>query len=160
MPMAKLKLTMEAIACTKVQTHIQTGNVVFKSRVKTENTLKKKLVDAIEKEFKFRPKLMLLSEEQLRAAISKNPFQSATSEARSLHFFFLDAKPNRETLAAAKKLTTKSERCELIDCVFYLHTPDGFGKSKLASSAERKLAVAATARNFSTVEELASMVNP
>jgi hypothetical protein len=31
--------------------------------------------------------------------------------------------------------------------VLYLHTPDGFGKSKLAGSVERWLGVEGTARN-------------
>ncbi|HVW02493.1 MAG TPA: hypothetical protein VHB77_19210 [Planctomycetaceae bacterium] len=40
---------------------------------------------------------------------------------------------------------------------FYLHTPDGIGRSKLAANAERHLAVAATARNSRTVEKLLEM---
>jgi uncharacterized protein (DUF1697 family) len=36
--------------------------------------------------------------------------------------------------------------------------PDGIGRSKLAMGAERKLGVVATARNYSTVEQLASML--
>jgi len=41
--------------------------------------------------------------------------------------------------------------------VFYLHTPDGFGTSKLAARAERLLGVATTARNWRTVTALREM---
>jgi len=38
--------------------------------------------------------------------------------------------------------------------VFYLFTPDGFGKSKLATQIEKILGVPATARNWVTVNKL------
>jgi len=41
--------------------------------------------------------------------------------------------------------------------VLYLHTPDGFGSSKLAARAERLLGVDATARNWRTVTTLVEM---
>ena len=51
-------------------------------------------------------------------------------------------------------LKAKSERFALKGKVFYLHTPDGFGTSKLAARAERLLGVEATARNWRTVTTL------
>lgn len=41
-----------------------------------------------------------------------------------------------------------SEEIALIDNVFYLHAPDGIGRSKLAARVERLLGVGATARNW------------
>jgi uncharacterized protein (DUF1697 family) len=41
--------------------------------------------------------------------------------------------------------------------VFYLHAPDGIGRSKLASRVEKHLGVTATARNFRTVEKLMAL---
>jgi uncharacterized protein (DUF1697 family) len=52
-----------------------------------------------------------------------------------------------------------TERYELIDSVFYLYAPDGFGRSKLAAGAERKLGEPATARNFTTIQKLSEMLN-
>lgn len=158
MPMAKLKLSLESISCTSVETYIQSGNVVCNSRVKNAQTLNKKMLDAIEDDFGFRPNLMLLSEQQLLDAISNNPFQSATSAPKTLHFFFLDAQPSKEKLSSVNEVASSSEQFRLIGRVFYLYAPDGFGKSKLATSIERKLAVTATARNYATIEKLKSMI--
>jgi uncharacterized protein (DUF1697 family) len=47
-----------------------------------------------------------------------------------------------------------SERWQIKGAVFYLHTPDGFGGSKLATQVERILGVTATARNWRTVRAL------
>jgi uncharacterized protein (DUF1697 family) len=38
--------------------------------------------------------------------------------------------------------------------VLYLHLPDGFGTSKLATRADKVIGVTATARNWNTVRKL------
>jgi uncharacterized protein (DUF1697 family) len=43
--------------------------------------------------------------------------------------------------------------------MFYLYTPDGFGRSKLAAKVEQALGVPVTARNWNTISKLAAMVN-
>lgn len=55
-------------------------------------------------------------------------------------------------------LATKTEEFRLVDRVFYLHAPDGIGRSKLAARAEKLLGVEGTGRNLRTVLELAEMV--
>jgi uncharacterized protein (DUF1697 family) len=90
--------------------------------------------------------------------MENNPYPNAASEPKSLHFFFLDSVPTKPDLDGLGKLATETERFCLIDSVFYLHTPDGIGRSKLAAAVEKKLGVAATARNYNTIEALASML--
>jgi uncharacterized protein (DUF1697 family) len=106
----------------------------------------------------FRPEVLLLSPSQFRSAMENNPYPNAASEPKSLHFFFLDSVPTKPDLDGLGKLATETERFCLIDSVFYLHTPDGIGRSKLAAAVEKKLGVAATARNYNTIEALASML--
>jgi uncharacterized protein (DUF1697 family) len=55
------------------------------------------------------------------------------------------------------KAKTRTEEFTLRSKVFYLHAPDGVGKSKLAARAESWLGVAATARNWRTVSQLIEM---
>jgi len=56
------------------------------------------------------------------------------------------------------EIKTPTERYKLIDKVYYLHTPDGFGKSKLAARCEKLLGVPATARNWRTVKKILEMI--
>jgi uncharacterized protein (DUF1697 family) len=42
--------------------------------------------------------------------------------------------------------------------VFYLHAPDGIGRSKLAEKVARFLGVSTTARNWRTVSKMLEMV--
>jgi uncharacterized protein (DUF1697 family) len=45
----------------------------------------------------------------------------------------------------------------LLDRVFYLHAPEGIGRSKLVHRIERSLGVPATGRNWRTVCKLIEM---
>ena len=159
LPMAPLKSLLESLRCKSVRTYIQSGNVVFQSASKTEKNLKQRIQDAIEQEFEFRPNLLLLTPEDLRAAIRNNPFPKATAAPKTLHFYFLDSIPRSADMAAMDSLATEEEEFQLEGRVFYLHATAGFARSRLAASAERKLGVAATARNYATVEKIVEMVN-
>lgn len=158
MPMANLKQMFESLDCKHVRTYIQSGNVVFSSKAKSKRTLANRLLDATEEEFEFRPQLLLLSTAEFEAACKNNPFTTAAGEPKSLHFFFLESKPTAPDLDSLKVKAIESEQFKLVDSVFYLHAPNGIGRSKLAAVVERKLGVTATARNYSTVKQLAEML--
>lgn len=157
LPMAKLKKGLEALTLTEVRTYIQSGNVVFQATSKSRSALAKKIVDMVEAEHGFRPQLLLLTAEELAAAVAANPYPDATAEPTSLHFFFL-AEPAREAnTTGLDKLKAESESYYLTDQVFYLRAPNGIGRSKLAAGAEKQLGVTTTARNYRTVEKLLAM---
>ncbi|MBL8830647.1 MAG: DUF1697 domain-containing protein [Planctomycetaceae bacterium] len=158
LPMTTLSRILEQAGCVAVRTYIQSGNVVFASPSKSKKALVKRLGEAIETEFKFRPGILLLSAADFHAAVPNNPFPHAVENPQSLHFFFLESPPKSADLAGIAKLAASSERYGLIDTVFYLHAPDGIGRSKLAAGVERKLGVAVTARNYATVQKLAEML--
>jgi uncharacterized protein (DUF1697 family) len=158
LPMAKLKSDLESLNLKHVRTYIQSGNVVFDSTARTASSLKRKIAERIEERRGFRPQLLILNREELLAAIEANPFPTAVSDPKTLHFLFLAepaANPDTKALDDAK---TSTERYKLTHGVFYLHAPDGIGRSKLAANAEKHLGVMATGRNYRTVEKLLSLV--
>tara|TARA_R110002073_G_scaffold41466_8_gene117082 strand:+ start:4778 stop:5317 length:540 start_codon:yes stop_codon:yes gene_type:complete len=159
MPMAELRTTLEAAGCCSVRTYIQSGNVVFTSPNQSKRKLVKHLGDAIEDQFGFRPAILLLSKDDFRTAVASNPFLDAIAAAKTLHFFFLDSAPRSPDIDTLTKLATSTERFKLVDTVFYLHSPDGIGRSKLAAGVERKLGVPATARNFRTIQALSEILD-
>jgi uncharacterized protein (DUF1697 family) len=159
MPMAALATAFESAGCRSVRTYIQSGNVVFTSPLKSRPSLTKRLGDATEAQFGFRPNVLLLTDTEFRAAVANNPFIDAIREPKTLHFFFLDSKPESPDIRGMAELAIPSERYQLIDNVFYLHAPDGFGRSKLATGAERKIGVPTTARNYTTIHNLSRMLD-
>ncbi len=54
-------------------------------------------------------------------------------------------------------LKSDSEAFHLADRVFYLHGPEGIGRSKLAQRAERLLGVPAKGRNWRTVTRILAL---
>ncbi len=158
LPMAKLKNDLEALKLTNVRTYIQSGNVVFDSSAKSPSLLSKKIVRRIEQQHGFRPHLLILNRETLLTAVDSNPFPRAVSHPKTLHFFFLAEPASNPDIKAIENAKSPTESYKLTPTVFYLHAPDGIGRSKLAASAEKYLGVVTTARNCRTVDKLWSMV--
>ena len=158
LPMAKLKSDLESLNLKNVRTYIQSGNIVFDSTAKTASSLSSKIARRIEERHRFRPQLLILRAEDLLLAIESNPFPKAVSDPKTLHFFFLAEPASNPDTKALDDAKTSSERYKLTDGVFYLHAPDGIGRSKLAANAAKHLGVVTTARNYRTVDKLLSMV--
>jgi uncharacterized protein (DUF1697 family) len=157
LPMATLVGLLEELGCRDVNTYIQSGNVVFRSKAGSTSRLEMSIAQAIDERCGFQPQVLVLTLDQLHRAIESNPFPQAEAEPKSLHLFFLAAKPKQPDFAALDRLKRESERYKLDGTVFYLHAPDGIGKSKLAAAAERLLGVPTTARNWRTVGKIKAL---
>jgi uncharacterized protein (DUF1697 family) len=158
LPMKELSALLTGMDLLDVQTYIQSGNVTFLCDIKNKATLAAKITAAIKAQYGFAPHVLLLEATELRKAMAGNPYPEAVTEPKSLHLFFLDEAPKHPDLKALEAIRTGGEQFKLTGKVFYLHTPDGFGPSKLATRVEKLLGVPATARNWNTVCKLAEMV--
>ena len=157
LPMKDLKALLEALGLDEVRTYIQSGNVVFRGADADRSTLAHRITGAVGKRFGFEPQIHLLAPDEIRHAVTANPFPEAAADPRSLHLFFLQPAPTDPPFDRLDEIRSGRERYLLRDDLLYLHTPDGFGRSKLAERAERLLQVSATARNWRTVNKLAAM---
>jgi len=66
--------------------------------------------------------------------------------------------PKGADCAGLDALKSPTESWAIIGPVFYLHAPDGIGRSKLAARAEHLLGVETTARNWRTVREVLALI--
>lgn len=155
LPMASLVALVERLGGGDVRTHIQSGNVVF--RHADARGLGERLRDAIAAERGFAPDVLVFDAARLRAIAAANPFPEADAAPTTVHVFFLAAPPVAPDLDALERHRGGRERYVLGEHAFYLHTPDGFGKSSLAARTEKALGVPATARNWRTVAALLAM---
>ncbi len=159
LPMRELVSLLEQRGCVDIRTYIQSGNVVFQSSESKSESLSRRIASTIARECGFDPAVMILSEKELAVAVSGNPFRKAEADPKSLHLYFLASKPKRSDVSKLNELKSENESFAVKDAVLYLHTPDGFGKSKLAGNVERLLGVAATARNWRTVTKMCELVD-
>ena len=157
-PMKELTAILDSLGFTEIKTYIQSGNVTFKSAKRVSAKTSDLIADEIERCKKFRPAVLLLTESQLKKAMAENPFPDSESDPKSLHLLFLSRKPKNPDLKALDEVKKPSESYRLTDRVFYLHAPEGIGRSKLVVKVESVLGVPATGRNWRTVQKISEMV--
>ncbi len=158
LPMKNLKAILADLGCDNVQTYIQSGNVVLESDADSAE-LAPQISNRINEAHGFEPRLMILTRAAFEEAAAHNPFPAADDFPKTVHLGFLESEPPQPDLAGLDAVRKDSERFALRERVYYLHTPDGFGRSKLAERSERLLGVPMTMRNWRTVGKLLAMLD-
>ncbi|MGA2100326.1 MAG: DUF1697 domain-containing protein [Candidatus Sulfotelmatobacter sp.] len=157
--MDALRALYESLKLEDPRTYVQSGNVIFRSKEKNQAQLGKKIQDAIEKKFGFRPEVILRTTDELRKAIAASPFAKRTElEPGKILVTFLAGEPGPDAHANLAKLKEHPEELHLKGREMYIYFPDGAGKSKLPwSQVERLLKVTGTARNWNSVTNMLAM---
>ena len=156
MAMADLRACVEGDGFEDVTTHIQTGNVLFRTPMRSAEKVARALEEAVEADLGFRTAVMVRTAAQLTAALDERPFPDADEKA--LHIAFL-----RKAPAAAKATALVApegpDEVAVIGREVHLHYPDGMGRSKLSGAyIEKALGVPATARRRSVVEKIRDLL--
>ena len=165
--MAALREVVEGLGHTGVATYIQSGNVVFTSAEADPAALAAALEAAIADQLDVRPKVVVLSCEQLAKVVADYPFPEEDNP-RLVHALFWNGPLGPEELAAVAAAQEQAreaggrDEAKVVGTTLYLHTPDGYGRSELAArlariGGGRTAATAATARNWATVQRLLAM---
>jgi len=156
LPMQDLRDILAALGCENIKTYIQSGNAVFRSADERVH-LSNKIRAAVDEKFGFTPTVQLLTIDDYQSILSANPFPEAVEDPKSLHVSFLSETPIDPDLKSLHALRSPTENYELLANAFFLHAPDGIGRSKLAAKVEKCLGVQATGRNWRTAMKLAEL---
>jgi uncharacterized protein (DUF1697 family) len=159
LPMKRWVSLLEELGCNRVRTYIQSGNAVFQCEEKNALRLSDRIGRQIESTFGFLPLVVLVTLPEFERAMAANPFANAESEPKSLHLCFLATPALDADLDGLDNARDPTERWELIDRVFYLHAPNGIGRSKLAARAEKFIGVPLTARNWRSVQKIVELAH-
>jgi uncharacterized protein (DUF1697 family) len=142
-----------------VVTYIQSGNCIFKTKAgRSASYIRSSISSGIIERFGFEAEVFVLTLEELQRSVDKNPFADV-ADAKRLHFFFF---PNSCTDSdidwdCLTELATDTEKYKLVESVFYLLTPDGFGRSKLVAKIDKAILFKKTARNYRSVSKILSL---
>jgi uncharacterized protein (DUF1697 family) len=152
LPMKALVPLLEEAKFKEVSSYIQSGNVVLKSSTNPADIIEKLVLD----NFGFSPELFILNEAEFCTALANNPYQ--TFEGKFVHFYFCHNAIviNQEKMT---KYLSKTENYLVKDKVFYLHAPDGIGRSKLVANIEACLGQPASGRNLNTTNKVSTMLS-
>jgi len=138
------------------RTHVQSGNVIFRTKEKNVTQLAKKIQSAIAREFGFSTPVILRTAEEFRRAIAANPFAGRKGiNPGKLLVTFLADEPGAQARARLLALGPDPEELHLIGRELYIYFPNGAGRSKLQWSAlDKKLETSGTARNWNSVTKM------
>ncbi len=165
--MADLRAVVEGLGHTDVATYIQSGNVVFTSPEPDAGSIAAALERAVADALGVRPRVVVLSCDELGRVVSGNPYPGET-DPKSLHAVFRMEEPGADeaeaVAAAVDRAQGKGSRDQatLVGRMLYLRTPDGLGRSVLAVELSRSGGAlgarsSATMRNWATVTRLLAM---
>jgi len=154
--MEVLKQLYLELGYTNVQTYIQSGNVIFRTKDTDTTELAERIMKQILKITGFEVPVLVLKLEELKETIENNPFTSdSTKNAASFHVTFLSATPDTISVEKLESSYYGEDQFELQDKIIYVYCPTGYGNTKLTNTFfENKLKVTATCRNWKTVNEL------
>ena len=157
--MKGLVVLLQGIGYMESKTYLRSGNAVFKSAESSAVEIGTTIESALREIRGVEASVLVFGKEELKQAIASNPFPQAKEDPSTLHLFFLSEPPQSPDMESLTTYEADSESFVLTGKVFYLHAPDGFGRSKLAVRVERLLGVDATARNWRTVSKVLEMAN-
>ena len=158
LPTKPLREALEKAGFKDVATYINSGNAVLSSRKGAAGVVSD-IAAIVSKEFGFDKAIHAVTREDWDSLIDKNPFPDAASTPKFLHAAVLAEGPETAKLEALRAFAAKGERIEVVGKVAYLHTPHGFGTSKLAVKFDKGIGVPNTARNWNTVLALAKLAD-
>lgn len=137
-------------------TYVQSGNLIFRTEERDLALVAKRLTDAIERKFGFRPGVVLRSAAEMREVIGRNPFGKRRGvEPNKLLVTFLAGEPAAEAREKAAQLDTSPEELRMDRREVYIYYPNGMARPKVSwASIERILKTSGTGRNWNSVTKM------
>ena len=156
--MDALRALYESLKLESPRTYVQSGNVIFRTKEKNSAALAKKIQSAIEREFSFRPEVILRTTDEMRTAIAASPFLGRNLEPGKTVITFLAGDAGPEAHDILLSLKDFPEELHLLGRELHIYFPDGMGSSKLPwSKIERLLGTPGTARNWNSATKMLAM---
>lgn len=162
--MAELKLLFEELGFNRVETYIQSGNVIFESAGQ-EGTVKERIEQEILKKFGFPVEVILRTEDELENIIRDCPFtkeeikqaESLNQEGESLYVSLLAQEPLAKKLESLEAYAGESDQYRCNHREIYFLFRHSIRNSKLANNLHR-LDEPNTVRNWKTMQKLFDLV--
>ncbi|RUA15069.1 MAG: DUF1697 domain-containing protein [Flavobacteriia bacterium] len=154
--MTELRESLEQIGFHKVQTYIQSGNIIFETDIAGKEKIQDVVHAGILKDFGFEVPTLTLSRAEIEEILRSNPF--AGEEGDKLYFVLLKNPPEKSLVDQFNGLQFENEDFHITNDCVYLLCKKGYGNAKLSNNLiERKLKVEATTRNLKTMQKLLEM---
>lgn len=155
-PMAELRELLSNAGFKKVQTYIQSGNVILESSEDSAQNIEDIIQKAITTHFGFEVSVIVKKPKQLQRIFDNCSFPETKKE--NSYFTLLHTIPDTTLVESILKETYPNEEFVITNECVYGYCSIGYGSAKCNTNFfERKLKVTATARNYKTMVKLLSL---
>ncbi|HZM00644.1 MAG TPA: DUF1697 domain-containing protein [Planctomycetota bacterium] len=156
--MADLRALFEELGCRDVRTVLNSGNVVFSVSGARRRNLAARAEKALAAWFGVSSVVILLSGDDVAAAVRENPFARVADDASRLLVMVPRERSDTQRLRPLLEQSWKPESLALGSRVAYLWCPNGVAKSPIWAAVDRALGRSGTVRNMATVKKLLKLV--
>ena len=157
LPIQMLREKLTEAGFENVATYINSGNAIVRSRISRKKVIAT-VAELCRTQFGFDKAIFAPTLAEWDDLIARNPFAKAAANApTTVHAALLESAPRAEHVERVRACAVKGEAIKVIDRVAYVHTPHGFGRSKMAEKFDKWIGVTNTARNWNTVLKLAEL---
>jgi uncharacterized protein (DUF1697 family) len=154
--MADLKKKLIEIGLEKVQTYIQSGNVIFYYKKETTERLSEMIKKVVKETYDFDIETMTFEVANFRKIVENMPFEVNETNVKTFHIMMLKTAVEEDNIIEKlEKYITTGEIIQPTQKVLYLQYPNGFGRSKLSNNVvEKALKTSSTTRNWRTMNKI------
>src|SRR5689334_2000366 len=157
--MSDLRELMAGLGMPDARTLLQSGNVVFRSDLRSPAKVEEILEEAVAQRLGLKTDFFVRTAQEMNTVVADNPFpREAKQDPGHLVVGFLKDAPERAAVSALQKAIVGREVVRAVGRHTYVVYPDGIGRSKLTSAlVEKKLGTRGTGRNWNTVLKLQAL---
>lgn len=153
--MTDLRNFLTALGMENVRSLLQSGNLIFESKVRTGSELERFLESEALDRMSLEADFIVRTPEEWKAIIRQNPFRKeAEKDPGHLVVMFLKAEPDVADIVALQGDIRGREVVRAKGKQAYIYFPDGQGRSKLTHTVLEKRLGRGTGRNWNTVLKL------
>jgi uncharacterized protein (DUF1697 family) len=157
LPVQALREKLTKAGFENVATYINSGNAIVRSRLNRKQVIAT-IAELCRTQFDFDKAIFAPTLAEWDDLIARNPFAKAAAKApTTVHAVLLERAPNAKDIERIAACAVKGEAIKVIEGVAYLHTPHGFGASRMREKFDQRIGVTYTARNWNTVRKLAEL---
>lgn len=154
--MQLLKNSLKAKHFPKVQTYIQSGNILIPNTTLSPLEIKTIIETTLSNEFGINSNCFVFKELQLTEIYNNIPF--LTENTKEIYFTFIEHLPAIEILNPLQEQNYKGDEFSATKNCIYIKCINGFGKTKLNTNFfEKKLQTEATTRNYNTLLKMITL---
>ncbi len=156
--MEELRRHLELPGFSNIVTYIQSGNVLFDTKEKKQDLIRKQIEDQLIVKLGYAVPVIVRSLKEIGEAIANNPFDTPVSGGKArLYVSFLSGLPDEELIKLIEAFSYEAEKIKVVNREAYLLT-ESYGSTKFPNTfIEKKLGVQSTVRNWNTVNKLTEL---